>query len=381
MVLPGPDSRHDPERVIPPSVGTVCCRRGQRAVSNSNVSGASPGSRPSSVTHARPGHSCTSATIECGAGDAGGSVGYHPPMSRPLSQLWLDVLRPPSGFTLSSTVLALVDARALRARAPGELKRPETIDFQTAVPVRDGLFCERIFGEGAFERGPFADDELVTEARATRFGRIVLPAPVVHPLALAHAPDDIAERARISRAELDELTAHIDPGRWARLGELLARTEEGAAVLLHELPVLPPYLRPMKLLDGGDWTIAGLNDLYRSVVNRAFRLRRLCELEAPDVITANEYKMMARAIHALFENEDCPEPITDHEARPYVSLRTLGVGNRLFEALTELDRRHALGVAPDGPLTRTLHHPIAALHAMGLELRRSCGAGPGAGRP
>lgn len=259
-------------------------------------------------------------------------------------QLWLDLLRPPPGFTLSSTVLTRVDAEALRARAPGEVKRPESINFRTLLPVRDGLFCDRIFGEGPLERGPFADDELVLDPRATRFGRIVLPIPMVHPLALAHAPEEVAERAR------------------------LARDEDGEAILLHELPVLPPYLRPMKQLGDGGWATSDITELYRRVINRATRLRRLRELEAPVVIVANEHNMLAQALHTLFENEDCPQPMTGPDGRILASLRTLGIGNRLFEALAELDRRAALGVPIDGPLPRTLHHPIAALYAMGLAL-------------
>ena len=178
-----------------------------------------------------------------------------------------------------------------------------------------------------------------------------------------------AERAGISRDKLDLLITYAKPEQWARLGELLARTEQGAAVLLHELAVLPPYLRPLKQLDDQRWATSDINDLYRRVVNRVNRLRRLCELDAPVVILSNEHRMLMQAIHTLFENEDCPEPAIDPEGRTLVSLRTLGVGNRLFEALTELDRRHALGMPADGPLPRTLHHPIAALHAMGLELR------------
>jgi hypothetical protein len=290
-------------------------------------------------------------------------------MVRPLRDLWLDVLRPPPGFTLSASALARVDGEALRLRAPGEVKRAETLNFRTFTPEPDGLFCDLIFGWGPLERGPFADDEPVSEPRATRFGRIVLPAPIVHPLVLAHAADEVAARARVSRDELDALTAYTDPAQWTRLCARLAGTEQGAAVLLHTLPVLPPYLRPIKRTGAEGWVSADLNDLYRRVVNRAFRLRRLLELAAPDLIVANEHRFMVQAVHMLFENEDLPEPATDPEGRPHVSLRTLAVGNRLFEALAELDRGHALGLPRGGPLPRTLHHPIAALLAMGLELR------------
>jgi hypothetical protein len=94
----------------------------------------------------------------------------------------------------------------------------------------------------------------------------------------------------------------------------------------------------------------------------------LLELAAPDDIVAQEHRFLGDAIHMLFANEDRPAPATDVAGRPYVSLRALAGGNRLFEALTELDRRGAPGLAGTGPLPRALHHPIAALHAMGLEL-------------
>ena len=277
------------------------------------------------------------------------------------------MLRPPPGFFLSTTALSRVDEAVLRLRTR-EVKKPETLRERTLAPEPGGLFCDQIFGEGPLQRGPFADDEPVTEARATRFGRIELPAPVVHPLALAHAPDEVAARAGISRDELDRLVAYTDPAQWPRLGELLARTADGAALLLRVLRVLPPYLRPIKRLDDYRWVTSDINDLYRRVINRVNRLKRLLELAAPVVIVAEEHKFLGEAIHMLFANEDRPAPATDVAGRPYVSLRTLAVGNRLFEALSELDRRGPPGDAETRPLPRALHHPIAALHAMGLEL-------------
>ena len=277
------------------------------------------------------------------------------------------MLRPPPGFTLSATALSRVDEAVLRLRTR-EVVKPETLRERTLAPEPGGLFCAQIFGEGPLQRGPFADDEPVTEARATRFGRVELPAPVVHPLALAHAPDEVAARAGISRDELETLTAYTDPAQWPRLGELLARTADGAALLLRVLPVLPPYLRPLRRIDDNRWVTTDLNDLYRRVINRVYRLRRLLELAAPDSFVAQEHKFLSEAIHMLFANEDQPAPATDVAGRPYVSLRTLAVGNGLFEALSELDRRGPPDHADPGPLPRTLHHPIAALHAMGLEL-------------
>ncbi len=269
------------------------------------------------------------------------------------------MLRAPPGFSLSTTVLARVDDEVLRLRAPGEVTRHAMLDGQTAA-ARDGLICDLIFGEGPLERGPFADDDLVTAPRATRFGRIVLPVPIVHPLVLAHAPDEVAAQAGISRKELYDITSVDDPTQLTWLDERLAATEHGATMMLHELPVLPPYLRPIKRDGEGGWLGSDLNILYQRVVFLAFTVRR------------DRYHgtlgLLIEAIHMLFENEIRPKPQTRDGDRPLASLRTFAVRHRLFEALTELDRRTA---SPDeGPLPRRLHHPIAALYAMGLELRR-----------
>jgi DNA-directed RNA polymerase beta' subunit len=258
------------------------------------------------------------------------------------------------------------------------VKKPETIDYRTGRPEPHGLFSEEIFGVGSLEEPLLAPEDLVTATRASTFGRIVLPVPLVHPLAIAHAPDDVAERARISRAELAALAAYTEPER-TQLVELLERTDQGRAIVIRELPVLPPSLRPMVKLDGGRWAISDLNDLYRRVINRANRLRRLLELSAPEVILSNEQRVLSSALRCLFENEDCPDPITDPNGRELRSLRGLAGGEHLFDGLAELDRSYALGVPPTGPMTRKRFQPIAAIFAMGLELEHSLVIGFGLG--
>lgn len=300
-------------------------------------------------------------------------------MPLPLPDLWLRVLRAPEGFRLSSTRLGRVSADALRARAPGEVKKPETVNHRTHVPEAGGLYCAQIFGAGPIVQEAPRSDAPVTEPRAITFGRYELPCPIVDPLALAHAPDEVADRAGVSRDELAALTSYQDPDRRTDLVDRLAGREDGAPLLLHAIPVLPPYLRPMAPLAGGRWATASTTDLYRRVINRGNRLRRLLELSAPPIILSNEQRMLSEAIHALGENEDLAHAVTADDGVVQRSLRGLAGGTAgLFEALTELDQRHAMGGGTTA-LPHDLHRKISAVYALGFELEHSVLTGMGLG--
>ncbi|HEY5933175.1 MAG TPA: hypothetical protein VIU61_00995 [Kofleriaceae bacterium] len=146
-----------------------------------------------------------------------------------------------------------------------------------------------------------------------------------------------------------------------RLAEALAATDEGRAITIRSVPVLPPHLRPMVQLEGGRWATSDLNDLYRRVINRNNRLSRLIELAAPDIIIANEQRMLSEALLALFENEDTPTPVTTSDReRPLVSLRG-AMRDGLVTAIANTAR--------GAPLTRELQTQMAMLHAMGFTLR------------
>ena len=275
-------------------------------------------------------------------------------MTRAVPQLWLSALRAPDAFAFSRSELALVphdDVADLRA-----VTKPETINYRTSLPEMHGLFCTEVFGPGdAFPRD-LERTQLGPHVRETTFGRIDLPVAAIHPLALRHCYDDVAERFGL------DVRSTIDGGDEAAWSALRAKLDDPAVapLVVRSIPVLPPYLRPMKLLEGGRWATSDVNDLYRRLINRANRLARLAELGAPVVITNNETRMIYDALDSLVANELRETPVTDPAQRPLVSLWGMA-GDDRFAALSDQDR----GVA----LTRGRRLQLAALRAMGLELR------------
>ena len=236
----------------------------------------------------------------------------------------------------------------LRERSQGEVKKPETINYRTYMPERDGLFCARIFGpvrdyaclcgkyDGMRHRGVVCEkcgvEVIASKVRRERFGHVELPVPVAHPL----FRPALAEALGISPDELDELIAGragFDRGGALRSMEEAADDEElelatggwglrqaldnagspsgGVSLdqlLLEVVPVLPPDLRPLVPLEGGRFATSDLNDLYRRVVNRRNRLARLIELNAPAIILHNESAELQRAVDQLFDNERQAKP-------------------------------------------------------------------------
>jgi DNA-directed RNA polymerase beta' subunit len=279
---------------------------------------------------------------------------------RPLAQLWLAALRAPAELALVTHEISLLDESTLATH--GVVKKPETLNHGTREAVAAGLFCTEIFGEGDTRPETLSGGEPLTHPRATTFGRVDLPVALVHPLVFEHARDDVAERAGMATAELAAIMESGEPEDRARVAEALAATEDGRAILIRSVPVLPPYLRPMVLLDGGRWATSDLNDLYRRMINRCNRMRRLMELAAPAIIIANEERMLYEAILAIFENEDTTNPVTSpNEERPLVSLRGNTRGG-LFTAIADTAR--------NVPLTRDLQMQMAMLYAMGFELKK-----------
>ena len=280
-------------------------------------------------------------------------------MPRPLAQLWLAALRPPADFALASHEIALLDDATLATYRV--VPKPETINYRSGKPEVGGLFCSKIFGDGDNRPETLSGGEPLTHPRATTFGRVQLPVAIIHPLVFAHALDEVAERAGMPAADVAAIVENRAPEERMRLAEALASTEEGRAITIRSVPVLPPHLRPMVQLEGGRWATSDLNDLYRRVINRNNRLSRLIELGAPDIIIANEQRMLSEAILALFENEDTSNPVnTPDRERPLVSLRG-AMRDGLFTAIADTDR--------GAPLTRERQTQMAMLHAMGFTLR------------
>ena len=280
-------------------------------------------------------------------------------MPRSLAQLWLTALRAPADLALATHEIALLDDATLATH--GVVKKPETVNYQTHEAEAAGLFCTEIFGEGETRPETLSGGEPLTHPRATTFGRVALPVAMIHPLVLEHALDDVAERTGVPAADLAALMDRSEPEDRARVAEALAATDDGRAILIRSVPILPPYLRPMVLLEGGRWATSDLNDLYRRVINRCNRLQRLVELGAPAIIIANEERLLYSAILAVFENEDTRTPVrTPNEDRPLVSLRG-NTRDGLFTAIADTAR--------NAPLTRELQTQMAMLYAMGFELR------------
>jgi DNA-directed RNA polymerase subunit beta' len=301
----------------------------------------------------------------------------------------------------------------------GEVKKPETINYRTFKPERDGLFCARIFGPvkdyeclcGKYKRMKYKGivcekcgvEVTLTKVRRDRMGHIQLASPVAHIWFLKSLPSRIGLMLDITLKDLERILYFenyvvIDPGLtpmkpFQLLSEeeyLNAQDEYGeenfragigaeamkeilSAINLEEervkceedlrdcssetkrkklvkrlklieafiasgtrpewmildvVPVLPPELRPLVPLDGGRFATSDLNDLYRRVINRNNRLKRLMELRAPDIIVRNEKRMLQEAVDALFDNGRRGRVITGANKRPLKSLSDMLKGKQ-----------------------------------------------------
>ena len=314
--------------------------------------------------------------------------------------------------------IGLASPDMIRSWSFGEVKKPETINYRTFKPERDGLFCARIFGPvkdyeclcGKYKRlkhrGVICEkcgvEVTLTKVRRERMGHIELASPVAHIWFLKSLPSRIGlmldmtlrdiervlyfesyvvteagmttlERGQILTEEdyLDALEEHGDEfeakmGAEAILSLLQHIDIEGEIKVLREelpetnsetkrkkvskrlkllesfhfsgnkpewmvlkvLPVLPPDLRPLVPLDGGRFATSDLNDLYRRVINRNNRLKRLLDLAAPDIIVRNEKRMLQEAVDALLDNGRRGRAITGTNKRPLKSLADMIKGKQ-----------------------------------------------------
>ncbi len=305
--------------------------------------------------------------------------------------------------------IGLASPDAIRKWSYGEVKKPETINYRTLKPERDGMFCERIFGPtkdwechcGKYKKVRYVGKvcekcgvEITTsKVRRERMGHIELAAPVSHiwyfraipskmgilldisprllekvlyfaqyivtdpgstPLAKQQLlteqeyraarekyEDDFeagmgAEAVKKLLAELDleklsvELREEMDNANGQKKLRLAKRLEivedfrlsgnRPEWMILEVLPVLPPEIRPLVQLDGGRFATSDINDLYRRVINRNNRLKRLLELRAPEIIIRNEKRMLQEAVDALIDNGRRGRPVTGPSNRPLKSL-------------------------------------------------------------
>ncbi|MGE3690576.1 MAG: DNA-directed RNA polymerase subunit beta' [Novosphingobium sp.] len=321
--------------------------------------------------------------------------------------------------TFDQIQIGIASPERIRSWSFGEIKKPETINYRTFKPERDGLFCARIFGPvkdyeclcGKYKRMKYKGvvcekcgvEVTVTKVRRERMGHIELAAPVAHIWFLKSLPSRIGllldmQLKQLERVLYFESYIVTEPGltplekfQLLTEDELLDAQDEygedafsagiGAEAVKHMLmsldleqekvdlleelattkselkpkkiikrlkvvesfiesgnrpewmildvvPVIPPELRPLVPLDGGRFATSDLNDLYRRVINRNNRLKRLIELRAPDIIVRNEKRMLQEAVDALFDNGRRGRVITGANKRPLKSLSDMLKGKQ-----------------------------------------------------
>jgi len=315
--------------------------------------------------------------------------------------------------------ISLASPEDIRSWSYGEVKKPETINYRTYRPERDGLFCERIFGperdwecscgkyRGMKHKGIVCDrcGVKVTHSRVRRrrMGHISLAAPVVHiwffksmPCRLGNllaikssdlqrviffqnyivtdprdtpleykqllSEDEYRQMVRqygergfealmgaeavkklLQKLDLEQLCAELRAQLAVttskeRRNRIIKQLSEAEALrdsenkpdwmVLDVIPVIPPGLRPLVLLESGNFASSDLNDLYRRIINRNNRLKKLLELNAPEVIIRNEKRMLQQAVDALFDNNRCKRPVIGSSNRPLKSLTDMIKGKQ-----------------------------------------------------
>ena len=321
--------------------------------------------------------------------------------------------------TFDEIKISLASPERILSWSYGEIKKPETINYRTFKPERDGLFCARIFGPikdyeclcGKYKRMKYRGvvcekcgvEVTLQKVRRERMGHIELAAPVAHIWFLKSLPSriglmldmtlrdlerilyfenyvviepgltdltygqlmteeeyldaqdqygadaftanigaeairemlsaiDLDATAEQLREELKEATGELKPKKIIKRLKIVEHFLESGNrpewMILTVLPVIPPELRPLVPLDGGRFATSDLNDLYRRVINRNNRLKRLIELRAPDIIVRNEKRMLQEAVDALFDNGRRGRVITGTNKRPLKSLSDMLKGKQ-----------------------------------------------------
>src|SRR6266568_2706890 len=239
--------------------------------------------------------------------------------------------------TFDQIRIALASPELIRSWSFGEVKKPETINYRTFKPERDGLFCAKIFGPikdyeclcGKYKRlkhrGVICEkcgvEVTQTKVRRERMGHIDLAAPCAHIWFLKSLPSRLGLVLDMTLRDIERVLyfeAYVvtDPG----MTPLKKSGIKPEWMVMDVLPVLPPDLRPLVPLDGGRFATSDLNDLYRRVINRNSRLRRLLELKAPEIIARNEKRMLQEAVDSLLDNGRRGKAMTGANKRALKSL-------------------------------------------------------------
>lgn len=362
--------------------------------------------------------------------------------------------KPKNPLSFNAIRIGIASPEKIRSWSHGEVKKPETINYRTFKPERDGLFCAKIFGPtkdyecncGKYKRmrhrGVVCEkcgvEVIQSKVRRERMGHIELATPVAHIWFLKSLPSRIGTLLDMTLKDLEKVLYFesyvvTDPGKTplqykellsesryrrareefgdgfqAEMGAEAIRTllqqldleaeaeqlrEEMRLVtsearrkkvakrlkvinafrssgnrpewmILEVIPVIPPDLRPLVPLDGGRFATSDLNDLYRRVINRNNRLKRLIELNAPDIIVRNEKRMLQEAVDALFDNGRRGRAITGANKRPLKSL------SDMLKGKTGRFRQNLLGKRVDySGRSVIVVGPELRLHQCGLPKR------------
>ncbi len=367
--------------------------------------------------------------------------------------------KPKDPLSFKAVKISLASPEKIRSWSYGEVKKPETINYRTFKPERDGLFCAKIFGPvkdyecicGKYKRmkhrGVVCEkcgvEVIQSKVRRERLGHIELATPVAHIWFLRSLPSRIGAMLDISLKNLErvlycEAYVVMDPGKTPlKKGEVLSEEEYAGArkeyrqdfkgamgaeavremlkeidvevlardiraalaktssetiqkalakrlkvveafknsgnrpenMMLDVIPVIPPDLRPLVPLDGGRFATSDLNDLYRRVINRNNRLKRLQELNAPEIIIRNEKRMLQEAVDALFDNGRRGRTFTGPNKRPLRSLSDMLKGKQgrfrqnLLGKRVDFSGRSVIVVGPELKL-----HQCGLPKKMALEL-------------
>jgi len=373
----------------------------------------------------------------------------------------MNIFGQPTGpQSFDSIQISIASPERIRSWSFGEIKKPETINYRTFKPERDGLFCARIFGPikdyeclcGKYKRMKYRGiicekcgvEVTLSKVRRERMGHIELASPVAHIWFLKSLPSrigllidmtlkdlervlyfesfvvtepgltelnmfqllgeeeyldaqdeygeenftakigaealkdmlsalDLEEERATIRADLKETNSEAKRKKLVKRLKLVENFIASGArpewMILDVVPVIPPELRPLVPLDGGRFATSDLNDLYRRVINRNNRLKRLIELRAPDIIVRNEKRMLQEAVDALFDNGRRGRVITGANKRPLKSLSDMLKGKQgrfrqnLLGKRVDYSGRSVIVVGPE-----LLLHQCGLPKKMALEL-------------
>ncbi len=376
-----------------------------------------------------------------------------------MEELYSFFTKPKDPSSFNAVRISLASPEKIKEWSFGEVKKPETINYRTFKPERDGLFCSKIFGPikdyecncGKYKRmkhrGIVCEkcgvEVIQSKVRRERMGHIELAAPVAHIWFLKCLPSKIGNLLDLTLKDLERVLyfegyividpkdtplvkgslltdeqlyqAREDYGDRFEAGigaeaiqtmlkglnldelsqtlraEMLATKSEAKRkklakrlkiigafrdsnnrpewTILNYIPVLPPDLRPLVPLDGGRFATSDLNDLYRRVINRNNRLKRLLDLSAPDIIVRNEKRMLQEAVDVLFDNGRRGKVVTGANKRPFKSLSDMLKGKQgrfrqnLLGKRVDYSGRSVIVVGPDLRL-----HQCGLPKKMALEL-------------